>query len=232
MTLRDSEQIDTEPVLETVERISTTEQVLQMLRAAIIAGRIRQGAQLREAQLAKSLGTGRGAVREALRQLIQERLVEHEVHRGAFVTRITAADVLDVYRAREAVETAALQLALGRDDERDLSPLETCLARMRQAADRENGTWQEVADNDISFHESLVALGGSPRLVRMYSTLAAETRMHLYQYPPYSRRKNVEDHEEILEAIRSRADKAESLLRKHLRYSARLAAEWHPGHGE
>jgi DNA-binding GntR family transcriptional regulator len=59
----------------------------------------------------------------------------------------------------------------------------------------------------------------------MYSTLAAETRMILYAYPPYPLRANVEDHGEILEALRAGSPRAKVLLRGHLRYSARLAAE-------
>ena len=62
-----------------------TEQVLRELREAIVEGRIPQGEPLREVSLAATLGTGRSAVREAVRQLIQEGLVDYEPHRGAFV---------------------------------------------------------------------------------------------------------------------------------------------------
>ena len=70
--------------LAALERVSTTEQVVRALRAAIVSGSIAQGEQLREVQLATQLGTGRSAVREALRQLVQEGLAQHEVHRGTF----------------------------------------------------------------------------------------------------------------------------------------------------
>ena len=95
-----------------LQRISTTDQILTALRAAIVAGELAQGERLREFQLARTFGTGRSAVREALRQLVQEGLAQHEVHRGTFVGIIGADDVVDVYRAREAVECRALELAL------------------------------------------------------------------------------------------------------------------------
>src|ERR671912_1649498 len=87
-----------------VDRASTTEQVLQELREAIIDGRIAQGEALREVPLSRTLGTGRSAVREAIRQLVQEGLVDYELHRGAFVRVMSLADRLDVYVAREAIE--------------------------------------------------------------------------------------------------------------------------------
>src|SRR5918996_563910 len=87
-----------------IDRASTTEQVLQELREAIIDGRIAQGDALRENPLAQTLGTGRSAVREAIRQLVQEGLVDYELHRGAFVRVMSLADRLDVYVAREAIE--------------------------------------------------------------------------------------------------------------------------------
>lgn len=210
--------------IETVERVSTTEQVLRSLRRAIVAGELPQGTQLREIQLAQQLGTGRSAVREAVRQLVQEGLVHHEIHRGAFVRMFTPEDIVDVYRAREAVELAAVELVLAADAP-DLAPLRAALDRLRDAAARGSGTWRDMAEADIAFHEALVLLAGSPRLERMAATLAAESRMHLLAYPPYSPLRNVEDHEQILDALERGSAEAVELLREHLRYSARLAIE-------
>jgi DNA-binding GntR family transcriptional regulator len=204
-----------------LEPVSTTSSVLRAIRDAIIAGELPQGEQLRELQLAAQLGTGRGAVREALRQLVQEGLIEHRLHRGVFVRVFSAEDVLDVYRAREAVETAAVAAACAGEAELDVRPLEECLEQMRAAAG-----WHDQVAADVAFHERLVALARSRRLDRMYATLAAETRMHLHQYPPYSTARNVEDHAEILAAVRDGSPRAVDLVREHLRYSAALAAEW------
>jgi DNA-binding GntR family transcriptional regulator len=211
--------------LEALQRVSTTDQVVRALRGAIVSGSIAQGEQLREVRLASQLGTGRSAVREALRQLVQEGLAQHEVHRGTFVRIITAADILDVYRAREAVECAALELALARDEAVDIGPLGAELDRLREAAAGGAGTWHEMADVDIALHERLVELSGSPRLQRMFQTLAAESRMHLYAYPAYPALQNVADHARIVEALERRAPEAVDLLREHLRFSARLATE-------
>jgi DNA-binding GntR family transcriptional regulator len=210
--------------LDTVERVSTTEHVLRSLRAAIVDGSLPQGEKLREIPLARQLGTGRSAVREALRQLLQEGLVQHEVHRGTFVRVIDSDDIVDVYRAREAVETAAVEAILAGEGV-DLAPLRAALERLRAAAAGGEGTWLEMADVDLRFHETLVTLAGSQRLIRMYATLAAESRMLLYTYPSYSALQNVADHEQILVALERRSPEALDFLREHLRFSARLALE-------
>jgi DNA-binding GntR family transcriptional regulator len=213
------------PAVEALDRVSTTEQALRALRCAIVDGRIKQGDQLREIQLARLLGTGRGTVREALRHLVQEGLAEHEVNRGIFVRRFALDDVLDVYLAREAVELAAVEILLERPVPPELGQLRACVKLMAETA-AAGGTWRDVADLDITFHETLVELAGSPRLARMYATLAAESRMHLYAYPPYSTAQSVADHEQMVDALETGGASAQGLLREHLRYSAALAADW------
>ena len=108
-----------------IDRASTTEQVLQELREAIIDGRIAQGDALREIALAQTLGTGRSAVREAIRQLVQEGLVDYELHRGAFVRVMSLADRLDVYVAREAIEAGVVRLVVEASRPPDLSAART-----------------------------------------------------------------------------------------------------------
>src|SRR5919202_1244268 len=146
-----------------IDRASTTEQVLQELREAIIDGRIAQGEALREVLLARMLGTGRSAVREAVRQLVQEGLVDYELHRGAFVRVMSLADRLDVYVAREAIEAGAARRILDAPPS-DLSDLRAALEELAETTEGEDELTDPVIDADIRFHQELVALAGSPRL--------------------------------------------------------------------
>jgi DNA-binding GntR family transcriptional regulator len=82
--------------LPTVERTSTFEQVHRLLREAIIEGTIPPGEHLREIALAKTLATSRSTVREAIRHLVQEGLVDYVLHRGNFVRALSLHDRLDV----------------------------------------------------------------------------------------------------------------------------------------
>jgi DNA-binding GntR family transcriptional regulator len=211
--------------LGTIDRASTTEQVLQALREAIIDGRIAQGEALREIPLSRTLGTGRSAVREAIRQLVQEGLVEYELHRGAFVQIMSLADRLDVYVAREAIEAAVARLAVEASPPPDLSALRAAMADLRSRAKGHDRVTDELIEADIRFHEELVRLAGSPRLSRAHETLAAETRMLLRHHPPYPWSDYVSDHERLFDAIEQRDRRAPEYVIEHLRLSARLIGE-------
>src|ERR1700761_8996212 len=85
---------------------------------------------LPEAALAQTFGTGRSAIREALGKLVQEGLVVSELNRGAPVRPISRDDILDVYLAREAIEVAAVQRAIERQDWLDLEALRDAQRRI------------------------------------------------------------------------------------------------------
>jgi DNA-binding GntR family transcriptional regulator len=211
--------------LRSIERASTTEQVLTELRDAIVDGRIPQGEQLREVPLSRELGTGRSAVREAIRQLVQEGLVEHQMHRGAVVRVVSLEDRLDVYGAREVIEAGAVRQILDRDEPVDLSPLRDALAALRKALASHGDLTDEAIAADIRFHRELVDLCGSPRLSRAHETLAAETRMLLRHHPVYPAADYVSDHERLLDALERRDPDTQELVVQHLRLSARLIGE-------
>src|ERR671910_3196672 len=211
--------------LGSIDRASTTEQVLQQLREAIVDGRIAQGDALREVPLARTLGTGRSAVREAVRQLVQEGLVDYELHRGAFVRVMSLADRLDVYVAREAIEGGVARLAVEASPPPDLSGLRGALENLRRRAKGHDRVTDELIEADIRFHEELVRLGGSPRLTRAHETLIAETRMLLRHHPAYPWSDYVTDHERLFDAIERRDARAPDYVVAHLRLSARLIGE-------
>ena len=207
------------------ERASTTPQVLGELREAIIDGRIGQGEALREVSLSEAFGTGRSAVREAVRQLVQEGLVEYELHRGAFVRVMSLADRLDVYVAREAIEAGVARRLVEASPPADLSALRAALDSLRATAEGHDRVTEDLIAADIRFHQELVQLGGSPRLRRAHETLAAETRMLLRHHPEYPWSDYVRDHERLFDAIERRDPGAPDLVVEHLRLSARLIGD-------
>jgi DNA-binding GntR family transcriptional regulator len=211
--------------LGSIDRASATEQVLQELREAIIDGRIAQGEALREIPLAQTFGTGRSAVREAIRQLVQEGLVDYELHRGAFVRVMSLADRLDVYVAREAIEAGVARLAIEASPPPDLSALRAALEDLRTWAQGHDRITDDLIEADIRFHEELVRLAGSPRLTRAHETLVAETRMLLHHHPAYPWSDYVTDHERLFDAIERRDPRAPEYVIEHLRLSARLIGE-------
>lgn len=210
--------------LGTVERRSTTDQVLHEIRTAILAGRIKPTEQLPEAALARAFGTGRSAIREALRQLVQEGLVVLELNRGARVVPVSLQDVVDVYRARAAIEIAAVGTLQEHAAGFDPSPLRRAQQRIRNAARTSfsDGPSRELIAADMDFHRALVALAGSPRLSRAHEPLAAESQILLNWHPVYSASSYAADHQQLLDAIIAGNPAAAELVRAHLMLTVEL----------
>ncbi|MFI6867744.1 GntR family transcriptional regulator [Nocardia sp. NPDC050406] len=186
---------------EPVNRQSTAEVIADRLREAIVRGALAPGSQLVEADLSAQFDVSRGPVREAMQRLVSEGLLHSIRHRGIFVIELTLEDVVDIYRARTALECGALELVLdGRRDiaYRALEPSVTAMSACAEAGDASG-----VSDADQAFHEALVDSAGSPRLVRAARTLLIETRMCLgaleTTYPDV--REQAREHVELRDAI-------------------------------
>jgi DNA-binding GntR family transcriptional regulator len=207
--------------------------VRRIIREAIVEGTIPPGSALRESRLQEMLGTSRGTIREALRHLVQEGLVEYRLHQGAFVPDQTLTDRLDVYVAREAIEMWAARKLLESDNGLDLSTLETAIAAMEVDAPELTRPSEETIAADLRFHHELVRMAGSERLTRAHETFAAETRMLLRAHPPYPQRTYAGDHKKLVDALRRRDPTTPDLVAGHLRLTSRLiSGEVSPEHSE
>jgi DNA-binding GntR family transcriptional regulator len=165
-----------------LQRSSTAERVAHILRDRITDGTLQPGSRLPEDALGTALGVSRNTLREAFRLLIHERLVVAELNRGAFVRRLTSADVTDLYRVRRLVECAAVR---GFD-----SAANPALDVLRQSVDEgrtaaKEDRWPDVATANMHFHQAIVALAGSPRLDEYMRQVSAELRLafHVMQNP-------------------------------------------------
>ena len=156
-----------------VLRTSTAERVADAVREEVVEGRLRPGGRLPEQALCEALGVSRNTVREALSQLVTERVLAREPNRGVFVAEPDADAVRDVYRVRRLLETAAV-----RDGEawgpEAVTRVRAAVDEGRAAAGRDD--WDAVASANQHFHRALVGLGGSPRLDQQMKLLLAEMR--------------------------------------------------------
>lgn len=177
--------------------------VTEQLRQHVIHGRFQPGTLLGEVSLAAQFGVSRGPVREALQRLVQEGLLQREPRRGISVPRLAAADLRDIYLAREAIEGAALAVIVRRDPARLVAELGEIVVRMRRAI--RDGDDPQLADLDFAFHRGIVAAARSPRLARLYATLIGETFAYFNMGAHHPRREEVvAQHAEIAELIAAR----------------------------
>jgi DNA-binding GntR family transcriptional regulator len=180
----------------------TSAVIADQLRERILDGSFAPGEQISEVQLAARLGMSRGPVREAVQRLAQEGLLVSHRNRGVFVVDLDVSDIDDVYRGRRAVEKEAASTVYERGIPDGLA--ERLKGILRNIELHMNaGDWPKLAREDLRFHETMVAAAQSPRLSRMFSTLAAETMLCMsafddrYIRPPTA----VEEHQRLLDRL-------------------------------
>ena len=138
----------------------------KMLRDAISTGDLLPGARLSERKLCASLGVSRSALREAVRQLESDELVETLPQRGTFVASPTLSDALDIYEVRIELEGLAGRLAAALRDERALAALSDALDTIEAAI--RGGAVSDIVAAKTLFYERLVAASGNAVLQRSW----------------------------------------------------------------
>jgi DNA-binding GntR family transcriptional regulator len=203
-----------------IQRQSTTEQAAEVVRQAILSGRLLPGMPLRETALATELGVSRSTLREAARTLESEGLVRYQMNRGILVADITGPDVADIYAARAAVELAAADALTGHRDPAVYASLADLVDQIERAFGR--GDAEAVLDGDRLFHATLVEATRSPRLRRFYGQLQQEQRLALALSERSHRElgRTADDHRQLLDALHGSPAQARAELTAHLQVGA------------
>jgi DNA-binding GntR family transcriptional regulator len=139
------------------------EQVVKLLREAILSGRIKPGQRLNESELSRDLGLSRIPVREALQKLQEQGLVVDVPRRGKFVINLTEEEIQKINSLRIILEGEALRLARGKitgEGIRDLEKLVVKMERFREAPEF------EASALDIEFHRTIWTYSGNEYLAK------------------------------------------------------------------
>jgi DNA-binding GntR family transcriptional regulator len=156
-------------------RPSLAELAHHAIRESILSGSIPMGERIVETRVAEQLGISRAPIREALRRLAEERLVVERPRRGTFVREITAADFIDIYNVRIAIETGAIRLATRRGA--STKTIEETIDEMSGAAER--GDEQDVINLELRVHHQICEASGNEHLVALFNSLAGQIRLAL-----------------------------------------------------
>lgn len=152
-------------------------QARQKIRDAIILGKIEPGAHLKEARLSGELGISRLPIREALRLLEKEGLVENLPYKGTFVKRLTQKDAVDVFTVRGAIEELGIKLMMPRVTPAIVDGLKQAIARVETA--EKGGDLIACADEDLGFHRLLCEYADNDRLLAVWDNLALQAKIFL-----------------------------------------------------
>lgn len=199
-----------QPIVDAARREYSTAQefILEAMREAILVNIFEPGTRLRQEELAEIFGTSRIPVREALRALEYEGLVQSEPHRGFAVTAVDPDDVDEVYELRVLLEGEAVRLAIPLLTVEDMHELEALFSELSNATDPD----EQLAARE-RFYLRLFSFAGRPRLlsliVRLRQDVARALRWPTIQYSPTH-------HIQFFEAVRAGdADAAAAHLAAH-----------------
>jgi DNA-binding GntR family transcriptional regulator len=193
------------------------QQVVEALRNEIIAGHFEPGERLIEATLSQELGTSRGPVREALRQLENEGLVMSVPYKGAVVLGVSDEEVQEVLiPIRLVLERYSFAHALEVMTDADFAELGKQIWVMERAA--RSGDLLKVVEADLRFHDIVISSAGQPHTTQIWRTIWPRIRAYFFRYgQSASLEVMVDEHHELLDVLQTR-DEARVLkqLERHI----------------
>jgi len=204
-----------------LDRTSLRERALEMLRKAVTSREIEPGSRLVETELSAAMGISRGTLREALRQLEYEGLIEVGDRGRLTVRTLTATELADMFAVRACLEgLAAADLSTRSDRAAMLGRLQTAL----DALGTVDGSIGDMVEADLAFHRLLCELTGNATLVRAWETLTGPIRVAILFRGPATALANMSAarHQLLLDAIAGGdPDSARSAVDGHMREAAR-----------
>ncbi|WP_436775861.1 GntR family transcriptional regulator, partial [Yinghuangia sp. YIM S09857] len=182
------------------------DRVYEALRTGILDGSRHGGSRLAEADLAEEFGASRTPVREALRRLAAEGMVDTAPHKGARVTRWTTRDLEELYDLRRELESFAAERAATRATAADLARMADLAHLMETATRRRHPDLDAIARHNDRFHECIRTAATGPRLAALFGSVVRVplvlSTYHRYDADGLAR--SAAHHRELVEAFRAR----------------------------
>ena len=210
-----------------LERSNLPAEIADRLRELISSGDIPPGTRLIEADVASQLGVSRGSVREALRILETEGLLESFPGRGSYVAQISERDIREVYSLRCILEEEAMRLAAENGTNEDFDRLQETMDSMLNAAKGDQPS--KVTDLDFLFHHQIWEIAGHTRLKEVLEGITTQIKMYLaVQTQLYDDlATGISDHQLLLQALRKRdGERAAQAMRNHLEVASEVVLDY------
>ena len=195
------------------------EETVAHVRTMLLEGEIPPGARIPERELCERLKISRTPLREALKVLAAEGLVQLLPNRGSRAAKLTDKDMRDLFEVCQGLEALAGELACERITDTQVAEIAASHAMMAQH--HHDGDLLQYYRCNRAIHEAIVAAAGNPVLSALYESVTARIRRARYVTPmtPPRWTMALQEHEAILNALRRRDGVALShVLRTHLRH--------------
>jgi DNA-binding GntR family transcriptional regulator len=194
------------------------EVIFNTIREAIIIGELKPGERLMEVQLAEKMGVSRTPVREAIRKLELEGLVEMLPRKGARVANLSEKDIMDVLEVRSTLDGLASSLSALRITDDEIKELKHILAQFITCVEKNN--LQGSIRKDVEFHDVIYRSSRNDKLIQISNNLREQVQRYrvIYMKDYSSSSELVKEHTEILDAISRRdPDAAMKVARLHIK---------------
>jgi DNA-binding GntR family transcriptional regulator len=180
--------------------VTKAELALRVLRERIRGGELRPGERIQVEELARELGMSQTPVREALRLLQADRLIDYEPHRGAVITEVASETLVEIFRLRCLLEPLAVRLAVPNLTGEALSALES---RHREfVASAESEAAPRVSELNYRWHWQIYETSGSVFLMDFIRRLWDAFPWRTVRLLPGAGSATVAEHEAVMVAIR------------------------------
>lgn len=192
--------------------------IFDTLREAIIVGELKPGQRLMEVQLAEKMGVSRTPVREAIRKLELEGLVEMLPRKGAHVADLSVKDIMDVLEVRATLDGLATSLSATRITDDEKKELRHLLDQFINYVEKEN--LQGSIKKDVEFHDVIYRSSRNDKLIQISNNLREQIqRFRIVYIKDYSSsRELIREHTEIYEAIiAGNPETAMEAARRHIK---------------
>jgi len=210
--------------------VTAVDLVHRRLAARITEGELEPGTRLGAEAVARDYGVSRTPVREAFRRLEAEGLVSVVPHVGAKVSRVSLAEIDELFEIRGALEVLAVQRAAKRADE---GLAERLREQLRRCEAVPTADVEGTASENERLHALMYEAAGSPQLVRLIETLGS--KLHRFRMASLSSgdrpQQALDEHRAIAAAVAARdVERAGHLAMEHARHGRIAATRWHLEH--
>lgn len=209
-----------------IARRSLHDEVVERIRDMIVEGELEPGARVPERQLCERFAISRTPLREALKVLASEGLVQLLPNRGARIAALSTADVDELFEVLAGLESLAGELAARRISKRELATIRR--AHNAMVKSYEAGDLSSYFKLNQEIHRRIVDAAGNATLGQVYEALAGRVRRSRFManLSVERWRQAVEEHEAIMAKLEARdADGLAALLKRHLRNKAEVVKQ-------
>lgn len=204
-------------IITTDEYLPLRDVVFNTLRQAILRGDMEPGERLMEITLANKLGVSRTPIREAIRKLELEGLVNMIPRKGAVVASISEKDMRDVLEVRITLEELAVKLAIMNMNDEDIQALVKAGIGFENAVVSHDIV--KIVDADVVFHDIIYNKTGNERLIQLISNLREQMYRYRLEYIKDARSHSIliSEHNDIIKCLKNKdVEAAQAAIREHI----------------